>query len=151
MSYQDWFRNAWGGREDGRAEVRVYLCAPEKLTLDRSPWNDQQAARAITEAEALIQNLKEYRQALAARYAALTTSAYALRLELVRHPSWGGHGVTFDLRIIKRYEDGTEVDELHEHYPGKQRREALARYAELKKQRPGIETVLDIERRPWER
>lgn len=151
MSYQDWFRNAWGGREDGRAEVRVYLCAPEKLTLDRIPWNDQQAARAITEAEALIQNLKEYRQALAARYAELTTSAYLLRLELVRHPSWGGHGVTFDLRIIKRYENGTEVDELHEHYPGKQRREALARYAELKKQRPGIETVLDIERRPWER
>lgn len=151
MSYQDWFRNAWGGREDGRAEVRVYLAAPGKLTLDRIPWNDQQAARAITEAEALIQNLKEYRQALAARYAELTTCAYSLRLELVRYPSRSGHGVTFGLRIIKRYEDGTEVDELREHYTGKQRREALARYAELKKQRPGIDAVLDIERRPWER
>ncbi|MBQ5928038.1 MAG: hypothetical protein IIW96_02555 [Oscillibacter sp.] len=151
MSYQDWFRNAWGAREDGRAEVRVYLCAPEKLTLDRIPWNDQQAARAISEAETLIQNLKEYRQALAARYSELTTAAYTLRLELIRHPAWGGHGVTFDLRIIKRYEDGTEVDELREHYTGKQRREALARYAELKKQRPGIDAVLDIQRRTWER
>ena len=151
MSYQDWFRNAWGGREDGRAEVRVYLSAPEKLTIDRIPWNDQQASRAILEAEVLIQNLKEYRQALATRYASLTTSAYSLRLELIRHPAWGGHGVTFDLRIIKRYEDGTEVDELREHYTGKQRREALARYEELKKQRPGIDAVLDIERRPWER
>ena len=33
----------------------------------------------------------------------------------------------------------------------KQRREALARFEELKKQRPGIETVKDIERRSWER
>ena len=33
----------------------------------------------------------------------------------------------------------------------KQRREALARFEELKKQRPGIEIVKDIDRRSWER
>ena len=76
---------------------------------------------------------------------------YKLRLSLVRHSPWSGRGVTFDLRIIRIYEDGNAVDELHEHYTGKQRREALARYAELKKQRPGIDAVLDIERRTWER
>jgi len=52
---------------------------------------------------------------------------------------------------FQRYEDGTEIQELNEHYTGKQRREALARFEELRKQRPGIELVKDIEKRSWEK
>ena len=54
--------------------------------------------------------------------------------------------------LFRRYgSPSTEVKELNEHYTGKQRREALARFEELRKQRPGIELVKDIQRRSWER
>ena len=72
-------------------------------------------------------------------------------MELERKPSYSGSGVLYYVRIVRAYQDGTEVQELAETYQGKQRREALARFDELKKQRPGIEIVKDIERRSWER
>lgn len=52
------------------------------------------------------------------------------------------------VRIVRTYEDGTTETQLSETYPGKQRREALARYDELRKQRPGIETLKDIAPKP---
>lgn len=152
MSYQDW---QWRGScdiKETELHLRVYLNKPETLTLERIKGYDQSAARAIQQAEELIADLREYRQALAARYAQLETAAYTLRLELIRHPAWSGiHGVSYDLRLIKRYEDGTESAELSEHYRGKERHAALARFEELCRQRPGIEIVKDIERRSWER
>ena len=81
----------------------------------------------------------------------LQTAPYKLRLELKREAGWRGKGVDYYVNIYRTYEDGTEVMELNEHYTGKQRREALARFEELKKQRPGIEIMKDIEKRSWER
>ena len=42
------------------------------------------------------------------------------------------------------------MQELAETYQGKQRRKALARFEELKRQRPGIEIMKGIEKRSWE-
>ena len=98
-----------------------------------------------------MESSKEYRKALAARYSELDAAPYSLRLELERKPSYSGSGVLYYVRIIRKYQDGTEVQELAETYQGKQRREALARFEELKKQRPGIEIMKDIEKRSWER
>ena len=151
MSYETWFHHGTWYNPEYRVNLYGYFRDPEKLTQKDIDWQEQSAARCIAEAQELIADLQEHRKALAARYAELASAPYTLRLELVRHPAWSGHGVTFDLRIVRRYEDGTEVDELNEHYEGKQRREALARFEELKKQRPGIEIVKDIERRSWER
>ena len=95
----------------------------------------------------MLDDLTEYRQALAARYAALSTMPYTLRLELERIPDWGSGRVKYYVRLVKTYEDGTAVKELEEVYAGKQRREALARFEALRKERPGIEAVKDIERR----
>ena len=81
----------------------------------------------------------------------MESAPYALRLELERKQSYSGSGVLYYVRIIREYQDGTEVQELAETYQGKQRREALARFEELKKQRPGIEIMKDIEKRSWER
>lgn len=141
------------GSPSKEAEIRItgYLLHPSSLTVDRIPRNDDQAARIIKDCENTIAVLKEYRQALAARYAQLEISPYALRLELKRHPAWSVRGVTFDLCLIRRYEDRTEVMELHEHYTGKQRREAIARFETLRRQRPGIEAVKDIEKKQWEK
>lgn len=147
MSYQDWFRH----RAEHDEHIRVYLQNPAKLTQDRIKSYDDSAARTIEEAQQLIADLTEYRQALAARYAALETSPYRLCLEIRRHPAWSGGRVSFDLRLVRRYEDGTETEDLHEHYAGSDRRAALARFAALKQQHNGIEAIEDIARRSWER
>ena len=55
------------------------------------------------------------------------------------------------VRIVRTYEDGTTERVLDEKYFGTERRKAFARFAELQKQRPGIETNQDTDRRPWER
>ena len=151
MSYETLFQRYGSQSTDAEIRITAYLIRPDKLTADRITWNDEQAARLISGCESLIASLKEYRQALAERYAMLQTAPYKLRLELKREAGWRGKGVDYYVNIYRTYEDGTEVMELNEHYTGKQRREALARFEELKKQRPGIETVKDIEKRSWER
>lgn len=151
MSYETWFHRGTYYNPEYRIQLYGYCRDPEKLTLKEVEYHDNSAACLQAELDAMQEDLKQYRQALAARYAKLSAMPYKLRLSLIRHAPWSGRGVTFDLRIIRIYEDGTAVDELHEHYTGKQRREALARFEELKKQRPGIEIVVDIERRSWER
>ena len=151
MSYETLFQRYGSPSTDAEIRITAYLIRPDKLTADRIPWNDEQAARLISGCESLIASLKEYRQALAERYAMLQTAPYKLRLELERKPSYNGSGVLYYVRIIREYQDGTEVQELAETYQGKQRREALARFEELKKQRPGIEIIKDIEKRSWER
>ena len=40
---------------------------------------------------------------------------------------------------------------MDEKYFGTERRKAFARFAELQKQRPGIETMQDTEKKPWEK
>lgn len=151
MSYESLFTRY--GSPSTEAEIRIsgYLLHPAKLTTDSIPRNDESAAHIIALCKSTIEALKEYRQALAKRYAILQTAPYSLRLELKRDPGWRGSGVDYYVTIYRTYEDGTEVMELNEHYKGKQRREVLARFEELKKQRPGIEVKKDIERKSWER
>lgn len=151
MSYETLFQRYGSPSTDAEIRITAYLIRPDKLTADRIPWNDEQAARMISGCESLIASLKEYRKALAERYAMLQTAPYKLRLELERKPSYNGSGVLYYVRIVREYQDGTEVQELAETYQGKQRREALDRFEELKKQRPGIEIMKDIEKRSWER
>ena len=150
MSYTDLFQRY--GRPSREADIRLsgWLLRPEDLTAEKIAGYDKSAARLITEAQTLIDQLSEYRQALAARYATLETSAYRDRLELVRDPGYRGKPVLYFVRIVRTYEDGTTEDTLSETYPGKQRREALARFAELRRQRPGIDALQDIEKKSWE-
>ena len=60
------------------------------------------------------------------------------------------HGISYVVTIKRILADGTEQEELRESYEGKARRTAIARYAELLKQNPGIEAEKDIEKRQWE-
>lgn len=55
------------------------------------------------------------------------------------------------VRIVRTYEDGTEGRILDEKYFGTERRKAFARFAELRHQRPGIETLKDIAPKAWEK
>lgn len=153
MSYRDRF-SEYGSR-DGYAESRPWIMfrKPEKLADSHEVSEaDISAARDIKTLEALLDDLREYRQALAARYAELETMPYTERLELERRPDgWRGGNITYYLRTVRRYQDGTETITAHESFPGKQRRDALKRFDELRRQRPGIEAIKDIEKKSWER
>ena len=151
MSYLDLFQRYGSPSREADIRLSAYLIRPDALTADRIQYNDENAARIIAQCQALIDQLTEYRAALAERYAALATAAYRDRLELIRDPGYRGKAVIYFVRIVRTYEDGTTERVLDEKYFGTERRKAFARFAELKKQRPGIETMQDTEKRSWER
>ena len=151
MAYLDLFQRY--GSPSREAEIRLhgYLIRPDTLTADRIQYNDETAARLIEDCRRLADQLTDYRQALAERYAALATAAYRDRLELTRDPGYRGKAVIYFVRIVRTYEDGTTERVLDEKYFGTERRKAFTRFAELKHQRPGIETMQDTEKKPWEK
>lgn len=152
MSYDALFTRFGCPSDEGRVNITGYFLKPEKLNADRIRQYDEAAARVMKEAQDTINALASYRKGLADRYAQLSTAPYTLRLELERHrESWRDGKVFYYIRISKIYEDGTTVRELSETYKGTERREALARFEALKKQRPGIEAVKNIEKGKWER
>ena len=103
--------------------------------------------KAVTETGTNPTNGKSYRT----EDAALATAAYRDRLELTRDPGYRGKPVIYFVRIVRTYEDGTTERVLDEKYFGTERRKAFSRFAELKHQRPGIETMQDTDKRSWER
>lgn len=151
MTWQDLFACSWRGDE---AEVKIYdhLRLPSKLTdLEGIKLYDRSAAGTIQRMEEAIEALKGYRQALAERYAVLASMPYTYRLELKRYKGWSDKRVTYTLRLVRVYEDGHEEDEEKTTYAGTERREALKEYEAMKKARPGISCILDLEKRSWEK
>ena len=151
MSYLDLFQRYGSPSREASVQIRDYLIRPDVLTADHIVSYDKSAARTIAECRQLIDQLTEYRQALAERYAQLATATYRDRLELRRDPGYRGKPVTYSVQIVRTYEDGTTETPLSETYTGTERRKAFARFAELKRQRPGIEAIQDTDRRAWER
>ena len=114
MSYETLFTRYGSPSTEADICIRGYLTRPDKLTQERIRGNDESAARLIERCEETIAAMKEYRQALAARYAELDAAPYALRLELERKPSYNGSGVLYYVRIIREYQDGTEVHSIRQ-------------------------------------
>lgn len=151
MSYRKYLTRYGSSAETGEIRFSIYLTDPAKLTTPKDIiWRDKHIAEDITRLESVLEALRDYRKDLAARYAQLETMPYAERVELERYPS-STRGIQYYIRIVRRYEDGSEVNQLSETYDGKQRHIALKRFAEIQKQRPGIKAIKDIERRSWER
>ncbi|MEL4859812.1 hypothetical protein AAEU42_01020 [Pseudoflavonifractor phocaeensis] len=152
MSYENWF-DPESSRSDSHKNFTYYIHVQDPTTLlpKEVAYRDDVAARDIESARQLIADLTEYRKALAARYAQLATMPYTLRLELIRENRYYQNNKKwYWLRIVRRYEDGTEAKELEERYPGPQRHKAFARFRSLQKERPGIEIHQDTDKRPWE-
>ena len=151
MSYHDLLYRF--GYEQESVEVRpyIYIQHPRKLsTPEEIMYRDKDAAANIQRLESIIADLKDYRQALAARYGELETMPYTRLLKLERCPYWKGN-IEYTVTITRNYQDKTEIKELREVYSGKDRRKAISRYEELKKQFPGIPCEMDIEKRQWEK
>lgn len=151
MSYTDLFQRY--GSPSKEAEIRIwyYLQRPEALdTFDIIKHYDTQAAQMVAQCKKLIEDMSEYRQALAARYNQLATMPSHRRLKLERYVNYENKKFYY-IRYFTEYADGTRVETETEKFPGKERRAALARFAELKKQYPGIAAEMDIEKKSWEK
>ena len=151
MRYTDLFQRY--GSPSKEAEIRIwcYLQRPEDLTTyDTIKHYDTQAAQLVAQCKKLIEDMSEYRQALAARYNQLATMPSRRRLKLERYVNYDNKKFYY-IRHFTEYADGTNVETETEKFPGKERRAALARFAELKKQYPGIAAEMDIEKKSWEK
>ncbi len=136
------------------ANIHLYCPKPERLmhTLEGCKRYDAHTLQDIERLEGLIADLKEYRQMIAARAALLATAVYDYRLSLVRKKHYQG-SVTYYVCLEKVFEDATIPPQpvISETYSGAERHKARARFEELKKQRPGIETFVNTEKASWER
>ena len=151
MTYKEFF-GGWHCR-DGYANHTLYVNCyrPDKLsTVAEILQSNEWTSRTIAELESYITALREYQQELTKRAAQLETMGYKLLLTLKRYKRYRG-GVEYYITLTKTLDDGTQIKELSETYTGKERRQAIARFEALKKQRPGIEAVKDIEKESWER
>lgn len=151
MSYHDLLTMYGGEQLEAEQRVYIYVQQPKRYkTTEDIARKDADIARQIERMERLIDDLRDYRVALAQRYAELETMPYTRVLTLKRDPSYNGR-VTYWVTITRELTDGTKIDELREQFPGQERAKAFDRFADLKKQYPGIASVKDIARRSWER
>ena len=151
MSYTDLFQRYGAPSKDAEIRILYYLRRPEALdTFDKINHYDSQAAQIIAQCKKLIEYMSEYRQDLAARYNQLATMPSRRRLRLERYVNFNNKKFYY-IRHFTNYDDGTVVETETETFPGKERRAALARFAELKKQCPGIVAEIDIEKKSWEK
>lgn len=150
MNWKDLFQRFGQPSTEARIDIHGYLRLPDRLVAKDIKFCDESAARVIQECEETAAALREYRQALAARYAQLSTMPYTYRLELKREKAWKG-AVTYYLRLLRVYEDGHEEIEQRAEYPGTARHKAIKDYQAALKTRPGIDAVMNIEKGRWER
>lgn len=150
MSYHDLLTMYGGEQREAEQSVYIYVQQPKRYkTTDDISRKDADIARQIERMERLIDDLRDYRVALAQRYAELETMPYTRVLTLKRDPSYKGR-ITYLVTITRELADGTKIDELREQYAGQERSKAFARFASLQKQYPGIASVKDVARRSWE-
>lgn len=129
------------GSTCSEADIKIYgyLTRPDKLnTFERIRYMDDSAARIIADCKRLVSQLTTYRQDLAKRYNELATMPSRDRLLLERVPKYNGK-IVYYIRFFTDYEDGTTVNTASEVFEGRDRSKAIARFEELKKQRPGID------------
>ncbi len=151
MSYTDLFQHCGSPRNEAEVRVLYYLYRPESLkTYEEIKLYDGRAAHLIAQCKELIKAMGEYRQDLAARYNQLATMPSRQRIKLERYVKYDNRKFYY-IHHFTDYEDGTSVETKTEFFPGKERRAALARFAELKKNFPGITAEMDIEKRSWEK
>ena len=151
MSYADLFQRYGSPSEDAEIRILYYLRRPDSLdTFDRIKHYDERAAQLVSQCKTLIEYMSEYRQDLAARYNQLATMPSSRRLKIERYINYDNKKFYY-IRHFTDYDDGTSVETETETFPGKERRAALARFAELKKQYPGIVAEMDIGKKAWEK
>ena len=151
MNYREMFRSS---RDDmAEKKVWIYFHRPETMyQLKDVQSYDGSAQRDIKELEEMIEALKEYRIDLAKRYSELSTMTFTYKLCLKRERRYyRDKKVFYSVELIKVLEDGGEVRDFWKEFSGTERSKAIALFEKMKKERPGIDTVKDIEKAKWEK
>ena len=84
--YQDWFEF----RPEHQEKIFVHAINPDVLTPERLAQYDGSAARDIKRLESVIEDLRQYRIALAERYNQLAVMPFSLNLSLTRRCHYTG-------------------------------------------------------------
>ena len=122
-------------------------------SLNRIKDHDKWTAQEIAGLRQFADMLEEYRRTLCDRAQAFYSAGYSMRLTLTRRiDTWSGKKY-YDVELLKVYDLENAAPEkiLEETYPGTERRQAFARFEELKKQHPNIETIIDTAKKHWEK
>ena len=151
MSWEDRFERYGSPRSDADVTIRGFFLRPNAIDRPEDIKRYDNSAQAmIAEAKRLIEDMESYRVALFMRYQELTAMQYRPQLRIRRYKQYKGN-VTYFVEVMKIYEDGREQVEQQQTFPGNERWKALKAFEAAKKQRPGIEAVMDIEKGRWER
>jgi hypothetical protein len=124
----------------------VYNTLPQILTSDKN------AQHYINVLQSCLEDLRLYRTRLATRAQIIETAAYTLRLSLIRSRYDLNSSVFYDVFLEKVFTDPSIKPVKLEtfHFRGRERLEAKNKFDELKKQYPGIDTFVDINKKTWE-
>lgn len=128
-----------------------YLRRPDVVkSVEEVAAFDKDAARVIEECQTLIEQMTAYRQDLTLRYGELSTMSNHTVVKLQRYRGYNGV-ISYYIRFMTVYEDGTKFETACESFSGKERHKAIARFKELKKLHKNYEFIEDIAKKEWER
>ena len=139
---------------DESEHVWCLLHAPQGMhTVKDCLYYDDSARRDIERLQSMIDKLTEYRQLIAKRAALIMEAAYDLKLVFTRDRSYYSKHVTYKIELLQVYRQPGIRDFAAETYsfPGKDRKQAFAKFAEMQKLHPGIETETHLEKANWEK
>ncbi len=133
--------NIWHPRADTIESI--------KRIKDHDKWTTEQ----IEGLRQFADMLEEYRRTLYDRAQAFYTAGYSMRLTLTRRADIWSKKKFYEVALLKIYDLENAAPEkiLEETYKGTERRQAFARFEQLKKQYPGIEVLQDTAKKSWEK
>lgn len=136
--------------------INLQYCHPRANTIEslqRIKDHDKWATQEITGLRQLADMLEEYRRTLYERAQEFYSASYSMRLTLTRRVDIWSNKKYYDMELLKVYDLKNAAPEkvLEETYPGTERRQAFKRFEELKKQHPNIETIIDTNKKYWEK
>lgn len=134
--------------------AQAHLTNPDRInTIESVKLNDRNAAYSLARLEEALADLKEYRRMLAERAAVLADAVFDWRLTFIRSRRCLDAPISYDVTIEKVFADPSIKPEPVEtyHFTGKERAAAKKKFEALRKSRPGIDTLVNIDKKTWER
>jgi len=113
---------------------------------------DKSCAYTIKRLQEAIKGLQAYRLELSEQVQTLQELQYKHVLKLRREKSWVHKKVFYYVELDKVFEGDYEKQKVyHKSYAGTERKQAAAKFEELKKEYVGIETIIDTAKGRWEK
>lgn len=149
-TYKDFYSRYGLETNEYKHELYLYGRRPSAIyALDELQREDERSANMIADLEAMVDCLKQHRQAIAARYQELATAPTVPVITLKRTNTY--NGIQYTLTECRQYLDGHRVEVTRQVFPGKERSKAIAAYKAIVKAHPGITAEMDIAKGRWER